>query len=125
MLSVALEPQLALPLWAKHCVLHGHEHQRRSAMRVRVGLLGQRDRRLHQTECAHQRYTCNSGLTPLPSRLADWPERLDERSVPDGRRTTGVAAREAHELNSRLCAQLSVSQEISVRVMCQRLAEIT
>ena len=30
--GVALEPQLALPLWTKHCVLHGPEHQRRSAL---------------------------------------------------------------------------------------------
>ena len=45
--SVAVRPQLALPLWKQHCVRHGPEHQRRSALRVRVGVRGQRERRLY------------------------------------------------------------------------------
>ena len=119
--GVAVEPQLALPLWAELSVLHGPEHCHWSALRVRVGIRGQRERRLHQNECAHQRHTCDSGLTPLSSRLADWPERLDERNVPDGRRATGVASRQTYELTSRLCAQLRVSQEISVCVLCSHV----
>ena len=119
--GVALEPQLALPLSTELSVLHEPEHCHWSALRMRVGLRGQRERRLHKNECAHQRHTCDSGLTPLPSRLADWPERLDERSVPDGRRATGVASRQTYELTSRLCAELGLSQEISVRVLCSHV----
>ena len=115
--SIALEPQLALPLWKQHCVLHGPEHCPWSALRVRVWLRGQRERRLYQSKRADQRHTCASGLTPLPSRVADWPERLDERRVSDGRHATGVAAREAHEPNGGLRAQLRLAQKISVRAL--------
>ena len=115
--SVALKPQLALPLWKQHSVLHGPEHQRRSALRVRVGVRGQRERRLYQSKRADQRHACSPGISPLPSRLADWPERLDECREPDGRHATGVADREAHEPNGGLRAQLRLAQEISVRAL--------
>ena len=115
--SVALEPQLALPLWKQHCVLHGPEHQRRSTLRVRVGVRGQRERRLYQSKRDDQRHACAPGLTPLPSRVADWAERLDECRVPDCRHATGVAAREAHEPNGGLRAQLRLAQEMSVRAL--------
>ena len=115
--SVALKPQLALPLWKQHCVLHGPEHCHWSALRVRVGLRGQRECRLYQSKRADQRHSRASGLTPLPSRLADWPERLDKRSLRDGRHAIGVVAREAHEPNGGLRAQLRLAEKISVRAL--------
>ena len=42
--GVALEPQLALPLWTELSMLHGPEHCHWSALRVRVWLRGQRER---------------------------------------------------------------------------------
>ena len=114
---VALKPQLALPLCKQHCVLHGPEHQRRSALRVRVWLRGQRERRLYQSKRSDQCHACAPRLTTLPSRVADWPKRLDERRVPDGRQATGVATREAHEPNGGLRAQLRLAQKVSVRAL--------
>ena len=84
---------------------------------MRIWLRGQRDRRLYQSKRADQRHACAPGLTPLPSHVADWPERLEERSVPDGRHATGVAARETHEPNGGLRAQLRLAEKISVRAL--------
>ena len=84
---------------------------------MRVGLRGQRECRLYQSKRADQRHSRASGLTPLPSRLADWPERLDKRSLRDGRHAIGVVAREAHEPNGGLRAQLRLAEKISVRAL--------